>query len=188
MTKPKTNELTHHKTGRFLNAVEKVGNKLPDPAILFALLMVTVWVISWILSGVSFAELDPRTGKAIEIKNLLSGAAFTEFTGKIVTTFVNFPPLGVVLVAMLGLGIAEYSGFLGAAIRSALSITPKKLLTPAVVLIGAASSVAIDAGYVLVIPLGGVIFMLLVVIHWRALQQLLLGYQVAFLQRLYLVV
>ncbi len=143
---------------RALNTIEVVGNKLPDPAVLFALLMVVVWVISWLLSGVTFTELDPRSGQQIQIVNLLSGEALTNFTSSIVNTFVTFPPLGVVLVAMLGLGVAEYTGFINAGLRSILSVTPKMLLTPVLVAVGVLSHVAVDAGYVLVVPLGAVIF------------------------------
>ncbi len=143
---------------RSLNTIERVGNKLPDPALLFALFMVAVWIISWALSGVQFDEIDPRSGQPIQIINLLDGTAFTAFMAKLVQTFVNFPPLGVVLVAMLGLGVAEYTGFINAGLRSILNVTPKMLLTPVLVAVGILSHVAVDAGYVLVIPLGAVIF------------------------------
>lgn len=143
---------------RCLNAIERIGNKLPDPAILFGLFMVAVWIISWALSGTSFSEIDPRTGQPIQITNLLAGDQFTLFMSKIVSTFVNFPPLGVVLVAMLGLGVAEYTGFINAGLRSILAVTPKLLLTPVLIAVGILSHVAVDAGYVLVIPLGAVIF------------------------------
>ncbi|PJK11632.1 aminobenzoyl-glutamate transporter [Lysobacteraceae bacterium NML120232] len=143
---------------RMLDAVERVGNKLPDPAVLFLLFMVLVWVLSWWLSGMSFAEIDPRSGEAIRVKNLLAGSSLTDFMAQMVNTFVTFPPLGVVLVAMLGLGVAEHTGFISAGLRSILSITPKKLLTPMLIGVGILSHVAVDAGYVLVIPLGAVIF------------------------------
>jgi aminobenzoyl-glutamate transport protein len=143
---------------RALDWIERVGNKLPDPAVLFLLLMVVVWVVSWLLSGSSFDELDPRTGNPLEITNLLSGAALTAFAAQMVNTFVTFPPLGVVLVAMLGLGVAEHTGFINGALRAVLSVTPKMLLTPALIGVGVLSHVAVDAGYVLVIPLGAVIF------------------------------
>ena len=143
---------------RSLDVVERVGNKLPDPAVLFLILMFTVWVISWALSGVSFSAIDPRSGTPIEIRNLLAGSSFTGFMAQMVQTFVSFPPLGVVLVAMLGLGVAEHTGFISASLRAALSITPKALLTPALIAVGVFSHVAVDAGYVLVIPLGAVIF------------------------------
>jgi len=143
---------------RVLNAIEKVGNKLPDPAILFALLLALVWVLSWAMSGMVFTEIDPRSGQAIQVRNLLAPTALTEFMAKMVNTFVSFPPLGVVLVAMLGLGVAEYTGFINAGLRKILSVTPTFLLTPVLVAVGVLSHIAVDAGYVLVIPLGAVIF------------------------------
>ena len=143
---------------RVLDAVERIGNRLPDPAVLFLLLMLVAWAISALLSGVSFAEIDPRSGKPIEIRNLLAGESITAFTSTMVSTFTSFPPLGVVLVAMLGLGVAEHTGFINAMLRAAMAVTPKQLLTPALIAVGILSHVAVDAGYVLVIPLGAVIF------------------------------
>ncbi|MCE7031993.1 AbgT family transporter [Lysobacter sp. GX 14042] len=143
---------------RFLDGVERVGNRLPDPAVLFLLLMLATWAISALLSNVSFSEIDPRSGDPVVINNLLSGASLTAFMATLVSTFVNFAPLGVVLVAMLGLGVAEHTGFINALLRAILSITPKLLLTPALIGVGILSHIAVDAGYVLVIPLGAVIF------------------------------
>src|SRR5690554_5286950 len=143
---------------RFLDAVERVGNRLPDPAVLFLLLMLAVWGVSALLASVSFTELDPRSGDPIRIRNLLESASFTAFMADMVRTFVNFAPLGVVLVAMLGLGVAEHTGFINAALRAILSVTPRMLLTPMLIAVGIFSHVAVDAGYVLVIPLGAVIF------------------------------
>ena len=143
---------------RALDAIERVGNKLPDPAMLFLILMLLTWGVSALLANVSFSEIDPRSGDPIAINNLLSGTSFTAFMATMVATFVNFAPLGVVLVAMLGLGVAEHTGFINAALRAMLSVTPKLLLTPMVIAVGILSHVAVDAGYVLVIPLGAVIF------------------------------
>ncbi len=143
---------------RFLDGVERVGNKLPDPAVLFLGLMLLVWVLSALLANVQFEAIDPRSGEPIKIKNLLAGASLTGFASEMVKTFVNFPPLGVVLVAMLGLGVAEHTGFINAALRAMLGVTPKQLLTPVLIGVGVLSHVAVDAGYVLVIPLGAVIF------------------------------
>ncbi|MEN1929036.1 AbgT family transporter [Luteimonas sp. MJ250] len=143
---------------RALDAIERVGNRLPDPAILFLILMLATWAISALLSGVSFSEIDPRSGDPVVIRNLLSGASLTAFMATMVSTFVNFAPLGVVLVAMLGLGVAEHTGFINAVLRAILGVTPKMLLTPALIGVGILSHVAVDAGYVLVIPLGAVIF------------------------------
>lgn len=141
-----------------LDFIEKKGNKLPDPAILFLSLMVLIWVLSAIFSGVSFSEIDPRTGSAIEIVNLLTGTSLAAFLSNMVTTFTSFAPLGIVLVAMLGVGVAEHSGYINAGLKTMLGITPKFLLTPMLILVAIVSHTATDAGYVLVIPLGGVIF------------------------------
>ncbi|MCR6663351.1 MAG: AbgT family transporter [Luteimonas sp.] len=143
---------------RFLDGVERIGNKLPDPAFLFLLLMLLVWGLSWALSYVEFSALNPRTGEPIQVVNLLSGSSLTAFMANMYQVFMAFAPLGVVLTAMLGLGVAEHTGFINAALRRILAITPKQLLTPALVAVAVLSHVAVDAGYVLVIPLGGVIF------------------------------
>ncbi|MDH3490770.1 MAG: AbgT family transporter [Gammaproteobacteria bacterium] len=145
-------------SGGFLGTVERVGNKLPDPAVLFIALLFIVWVLSWLLSYVTFDVIDPRSSTPLVVNNLMSGAAFTEFLSVMVTNFSHFHPVGVVLVAMLGIGVAEHTGFINTAIRSLLNVTPGWLLTPMVIMVGIVSHAAVDAGYVLVIPLGGVIF------------------------------
>lgn len=143
---------------RALNTIEKIGNKLPDPAALFLILLFVVWILSWALSSVSFTEIDPRNAKAIVINNQLTGTAIANFLSTMVKTFTDFHPLGIVLVALLGVGVAEHTGFINAALKWLLSFTSKSLLTPMLVLIGVISNLAADAGYVLVIPLGAVIF------------------------------
>ena len=143
---------------RFLDWIERVGNKLPDPAALFLILLVVVWVISAILSQMDFAEIDPRTKQPIEVKNQLAGASMAAFLARMVTIFTGFHPLGVVLVALLGIGVAEHTGFINAGLKSLLGVTSARLLTPMLVFVGILSHTAADAGYVLVIPLGGVIF------------------------------
>jgi aminobenzoyl-glutamate transport protein len=144
--------------GGFLGTVERVGNKLPDPAVLFIALLFIVWVLSWLLSYVEFDIFHPATGERIQIINQLSGQSFVQFMSTMVTRFMTFGPVGVVLVAMLGIGVAEHTGFISTAIRALLNVTAKWLLTPMVILVGIVSHSAVDAGYVLVIPLGGVIF------------------------------
>src|SRR5690554_5159003 len=141
-----------------LDSIERIGNKLPDPAILFFVLMLIIWALSAIFSSVNFEEIDPTTGSAIQIHNLLTSGALAEFLSSMVTTFTSFAPLGIVLVAMLGVGVAEHSGFINAGLKSMLQVTPKNLLTPMLILVAIVSHTATDAGYVLVIPLGGVIF------------------------------
>jgi aminobenzoyl-glutamate transport protein len=142
----------------FLDGIEKAGNKLPDPAILFLSLMLIIWVLSALLSPLTFSEIDPRNGNPVQIQNLLTGAAIADFLANMVRVFTSFAPLGIVLVAMLGVGVAEQSGFINAGLKYVLGITPKALLTPMLILVAIVSHTATDAGYVLVIPLGGVIF------------------------------
>ena len=143
---------------RVLNVIERLGNKLPDPAALFLILLVVVWVVSALLAPVQFSEIDPRNGKPIQIQNQLSGAALAQFLATMVTTFTGFHPLGVVLVALLGVGVAEHTGFINACLKGLLAFTSAALLTPMLILVAIISHTAADAGYVLVIPLGGVIF------------------------------
>jgi len=143
---------------RALDWIEKAGNKLPDPAVLFLILMVMTWIVSAILAPVEFAEVNPRDGQPIRVINQLTGDSLANFMTRMVTVFTGFHPLGVVLVALLGVGVAEHTGFINAVLKWMLGFTPKSLLTPMLILVSIVSHTAADAGYVLVIPLGGVIF------------------------------
>lgn len=144
--------------GTFLDTIEWVGNKLPDPAVLFVIGITIVWLLSAVFSYVEFAETLPGKTEPIRIVNLLAPEKVAEFLSKMTETFVGFHPLGVVLVAMLGVGVAEHSGFINAVLKTMLTYTPKSLLTPMVVFVAVISHTAADAGYVVVIPLAGVIF------------------------------
>jgi aminobenzoyl-glutamate transport protein len=146
------------RSARMLATVERVGNKLPDPTVLFIALLLIVWLLSWLMSYLTFDVVDPRSAEPIVVINQLTGSAMTAFLSGMVTNFVTFGPVGTVLVAMLGIGVAEHSGFITTGIRALLNVTAKWLLTPMVIVVGIVSHSAVDAGYVLVIPLGGVIF------------------------------
>lgn len=141
-----------------LDTLEWLGNKLPDPAALFFFGMLVVWGLSAVLSGYSFTETVPGAESPIEIRNLLTLESFAGFLSNMVEEFVGFHPLGVVLVALLGVGVAEASGFINAVLKAMLSFAPKILLTPILIFVAIVSHTAADAGYVLVIPIGGVIF------------------------------
>ncbi len=143
---------------RLLNVLETLGNKLPDPAVLFVIGLAVTWGLSWWLSRFTFSEIDPRSGEAIAVVNLLTLTHLATFLSGMVDEFVKFPPLGVVLVALLGVGVAEHSGFIHACLKNLLAFTPQKLLTPMLLLVAIVSHTAADAGYVLVIPIGGVMF------------------------------
>ena len=143
---------------RALDWIEVAGNKLPDPAVLFLILMILTWIVSALLAPIEFSEINPRDGQPIRVVNQLTGTALASFMSTMVRTFTGFAPLGVVLVALLGVGVAERTGFINAGLKLMLGFTPKKLLTPMLIFVAIVSHTAADAGYVLVIPLGGVIF------------------------------
>jgi len=145
-------------TRRLLNAVERFGNRLPDPITLFALLIGLVMLASLAASSAGISAVHPGTGETIRPVNLLSGEQIRRMLVQMPQTFATFPPLGLVLVVMLGIGVAERSGLIGSALRAFVGNLPPKFVTAAVVLAGMLSSLAVDAGYVVLIPLGAVIF------------------------------
>jgi aminobenzoyl-glutamate transport protein len=143
---------------RLLDRIERIGNKLPDPAVLFVIALAIVWVVSALLDGTTF-EVPSKDGPVTsEVQSQLTGEALAAFLAGMVKTFTGFHPLGVVLVAMLGVGVAEQAGFVSAAIKRLVAVTPRALLTPMLILVAILSHTTADAGFVLVIPLGGVIF------------------------------
>jgi aminobenzoyl-glutamate transport protein len=143
----------------FLNFTERVGNALPHPATLFALFAVTVLVLSGIADLLNWQAVHPGTKEIIEPVNLLTVEGLRRILLEMVVNFTSFAPLGIVLVAMLGIGIAESSGLIGAAIRLLVLSAPKHLLTFIIVFAGVVSNTASDVGYVLLIPLAGIIFL-----------------------------
>ena len=143
----------------FLYVVEKVGNALPHPAILFALLALAVLVLSWIGSMLGWSGVRPGPyGEIVEPFNLMSREGIHRIILQMVTNYTGFAPLGIVMVSLLGIGVAESSGLIKAGINSMLVKTPASLITVMVIFTGIISSIASDMGYVLVIPLAGVIF------------------------------
>ena len=143
---------------RVLGRIERVGNLLPHPATLFVILAVLVVIISAITAWFGVAVTHPGTGKEVKAVSLLTIEGLHRILTSLVTNFTGFAPLGTVLVALLGISVAEASGFISAILRLAVINAPKRLLTFVVVFAGVVSHVASDVGYVVVIPLGAVIF------------------------------
>lgn len=143
---------------RVLNFVEKAGNALPHPATLFGLFALATLILSAIAAWVNWTAVHPATGEIVDPVNLLSKEGMHRVILEMVDNFTSFAPLGIVIVAMLGIGIAEQSGIISAVIRLLILSSPKKILTFVVVFTGIISNVASDVGYVLLIPLAGVIF------------------------------
>ena len=143
---------------RILGRIEKVGNMLPHPATLFVILAVLTLLLSAVTAYFGVAVTHPGTGKEVKAVSLLTVEGFHRILTQLVTNFTGFAPLGTVLVALLGISVAEASGFISAILRLVVIKAPAKLLTLVVVLAGVVSHVASDVGYVVVIPLGAVIF------------------------------
>jgi len=139
-----------------LSTVEKVENALPHPATLFALFALLVILMSGITSLFHLSVEHPGTGETIEPVNLITIEGLHRIIEEMVTDFTGFAPLGVVLVAMLGIGIAESTGFIGTALRLMVLKSPKKILTFVIVFAGILSNTASEVEYVLLCPHSGI--------------------------------
>ena len=143
---------------RSLDYIEIVGNKLPHPATLFAILAILVAIVSLIGDWFSLSAIHPADDSIIKVKNLLNADGIRWIYTNIVYNFVNFPPLGYVLAVMIGIGVAEGSGLFNSMIRALVLNAPPRLITGAIVFAGVISHLASEAGYVILIPLGAAIF------------------------------
>ncbi len=118
---------------RFLKGVEWLGNLLPHPAILFVWMSVILLILSAVMSMMGVSVADPRPEGArgrsedgmIYVVNLLNGDGLAKIVENLVTNFTGFVPLGTVLVALLGVGIAERSGMISAALRGLVMNAPQ---------------------------------------------------------------
>ncbi|MGL4987583.1 MAG: AbgT family transporter [Treponemataceae bacterium] len=150
---------------RFLQSVEIVGNKLPHPVSIFVIFSVLIIIISDIAArmGLAVDYLGFRNGVqqtiSVSAVSLLSAEGIQTLFTKALTNFTGFAPLGTVLVAMLGIGVADSTGLIGTSLKALVLRTPKSLITPVVIFAGIISNVASDAGYVILIPLGAIIFL-----------------------------
>lgn len=144
---------------RILDFIEWGGNKLPHPATLFALFAAGVVAGSAVLAAMDFVAIHPSSGKEIRAVSLLTGDGLRRMLTSLVTNFTSFAPLGTVLVALLGVGVAEGSGLLGVSLRALVLSAPRRLITLVVVFAGVLSNAASEAGYVILIPLAAVIFL-----------------------------
>nr|WP_202081309.1 AbgT family transporter [Caldalkalibacillus salinus] len=141
---------------RTLDRIEYIGNRLPHPITLFFMFAGLVVLLSWVLA--LFDVMVEHNGETIAVQNLLSADGVQYMFTSAVDNFTGFAPLGTVLVTMLGIGIAERSGLISAMLRGLVTTVPKQLLTAALVFAGIMSSMAADAGYVVLTPLGAVLF------------------------------
>ncbi|MEL3912157.1 AbgT family transporter [Treponema pedis] len=152
----------NNEVGGFLKGVERIGNKLPHPAMIFLLLSIAVVIISAFAAafGKPVTYFDARQGKEVTIGavSLLNADGFRYILNSATKNFMGFAPLGTVLVAMLGVGVAEWTGLINTSLKKLLSNVHPRILTAVVVFAGVMSNIASDAGYVVVIPLGAIVF------------------------------
>lgn len=143
---------------RFLDFIEWTGNKLPDPIVIFASLCFGTLLLSTLAGGLGWSAKHPGTGKVITAVNLLTADGMRIVLGDAITTFGAFAPLGQVLIIMLGIGVAERSGWFETMLSHSMRSAPKMLVVPAIAFIGLLGNIAGDAAPIVLPPLAALIF------------------------------
>lgn len=143
---------------RFLAGVERIGNKLPHPFWLFVGLGLLILVLSAVLGSLGVSATSPADGEEVAVTSLLDAEGLRRILTEAVPNFTAFPPLGLIIAVMLGVAIAEHAGMISAAIRAVVSRVSARWLTFVLALTGVTGSVASDAIYVVLIPLGAAAF------------------------------
>ncbi len=143
---------------RFLDGVERFGNALPDPALIFVGLIALLMAISAVGAAAAWSAVNPVTGETLIVKSLLSEQSLQLLITEIPRTYAAFAPLGIALTIMLGAGVADRSGLFVALVRIGLGAIPEWALVPAVMLAGMLTCHAFDAGYIVFVPLAGLMF------------------------------
>ncbi|WP_306420214.1 AbgT family transporter [Streptomyces javensis] len=143
---------------RVLGAVERAGNKLPHPFWLFAILSAFLALISWGLATADVSATDPAGGKTVAVRSLISVDGVRSMINDAITNYATFPPLGTILVVMLGVAVADRSGLLAAMLRAGVAKVPARWMTFALAFTAMVAHIASDAAYVALVPLGGLAF------------------------------
>jgi len=143
---------------RVLDLIERVGNRLPDPISIFVILAVLVLVASWICARLGVTAVHPKDGSIIAAVNLLDREGWRRIFTEAIRNFMNFAPLGIVLVAMIGVGVAERTGLIALTLRAFMASMPRTLLTATVVFAGMLAHLAADAGVIILPPIGALLF------------------------------
>jgi aminobenzoyl-glutamate transport protein len=143
---------------RFLDGVERFGNWLPDPVAIFVIVIAVLMIVSAIGAALGWTAVNPVTGEVLAAKSLLSEPLMRQLLTEVPRTFTGFTPLGYALVIMLGAGVAEHSGLLMALLRRAIQGVSPRVLVPVTILIGMLSTHAFDAGFLVYVPLAGLVF------------------------------
>lgn len=143
---------------RALDLIERLGNRLPNPATMFVIFAAAVAVTSAITSALGVSVTHPKDGSLIEPVNLLTRDGLRRMFTEATKNFTGFAPLGAVLVTMIGIGVAEGSGLIAAALRGLVTKVPKHLLTATVVFAGINANLAADAGIIVLPPLAAILY------------------------------
>ncbi|PTF12877.1 aminobenzoyl-glutamate transporter [Staphylococcus equorum] len=143
---------------RFLNIVEKVGNRLPDPSILFFLMCVGLAILTWVVSLFQISVKHPGTGDTIAIKSILSKDGLSMILNDAIKNFSEFPALGLVLAVMLGIGVAEKTGYFDKLMIQVVHKAPKNFIVPVIIIIGILGNAAGDAAPIVLPPLAAMVF------------------------------
>ena len=144
---------------KILDLFERVGNKLPDSVTIFVILCFSILVISYFCNIFNVTALHPITKESIVVNNLLSKENLKQILVEMINVFQTYPPLGVVLVAMIGIGVADKSGLLETLLNSVMVKVPKGVVYYAVVILGLIFTGIGDAGFVVLPPLAALIFL-----------------------------
>ncbi len=143
---------------RALDAIERLGDRLPDPVFIFAWIIAALVAASVLCQALGVSAINPATGETLQAQSLLTGDNIRQLLVEMPRTLTGFAPLGYVLLIMLGAGVAERVGLLSAAIRAMVRASPRTLVTPMVILLGLLSNHAADTGFVILLPLAGAAF------------------------------
>ncbi|WP_239769733.1 AbgT family transporter [Mammaliicoccus sp. P-M57] len=143
---------------KFLNLIEKAGNRLPDPSILFFFLCAGLIFLSWFISLFNIKVENPGTGKTVEVTSLISREGFGKIISESITNFSEFPALGLVLAVMIGIGVAEKSGYFDKLMVQVVLKAPRKIIVPIIIFVGIIGNAAGDAAPVVLPPLTALVF------------------------------
>src|SRR5262245_50285046 len=152
---------------KVLDVVEKVGNKVPHPVVIFLILIAIVVVLSAVLDwtgvSVTYETINPETHKVEESSatahSLLTVDGLRFMYVSLIPSFMSFTATGLIIVAMIGVGVAEAAGLVNTLIRKLVIVSPRWALTYILAFVGILSSIAADAGYLVLIPLAGTAFL-----------------------------
>jgi aminobenzoyl-glutamate transport protein len=143
---------------RAMAVVERAGNALPHPFWLFWILSAVLVVISAVLSGLGVSVVSPSDGETVAVRNLFSGDGLAMAVSTMIDNFASFPPMATIVVVIMGVAVAERSGFLTALMKVGVSRVPASGVVFAVAFAGTVAHVASAAAYIILVPLGGLAF------------------------------